>query len=116
MSVGFWTGRSQCVGTTSKDDVFYALVNRGRQPIWGRFVRNREGEMSCHQTVILRPVGETPHLVGWRVVAAYVGQWAPPFPGDPYATKSSREYWLKHALVEGAVRYEKGTEEVECPW
>lgn len=111
----FWAGRSERVETSSSDDVFYALVNRGPFPIWGRFVRNRKGEMTRHQTVILRPVCDA-GPVAWRVVAAYVGEPAPAFPGDPFADADSRDHWLRHALIDGTLPYDKATVTAECPW
>lgn len=112
----FWTGITQRVETREGDDVFYARVDRGlRPPIWGRFVRGRKGQLTRSQTVILRPVCDV-GPVGWTVVAAYVGDAAPPFPGDPFETASSREYWATHALLDGVIPYRNGTETTRCPW
>ena len=112
---GCWTGRGERVETREGDDVFYARVERKGDPIWGRFVRGRKGEMARSQTVILRPYCDA-GPVGWLVVAAYVGEPAPAFPGDPYMTGKSREYWSRHALLDGAIPYSPGTETTQCPW
>lgn len=114
-----WTGRAQRVETTSEDDVFYARVDRGRRPIWGRFARGRKGLMSRSQTVVLRPVDvidEDGQHVGWEVVAAYADVPAPPFPGDRFAGRDSLAYWRTHALVDGALPYDEGSVTTECPW
>ena len=112
----FWTGQSERVETEAGDDVFYARVDRcNRTPIWGRFVRGRKGMMVRHQTVIIRAESDI-GPIGWKVVAAYAGEPAPPFPGDPFATRDSVDFWSAHALIEGAVPYRKGTEQTDCPW
>jgi hypothetical protein len=111
----FYTGRSERVETVEGDEIFYAQVQRRGAPIWGRFIKSRKGQMSRSQTVILRPVSDL-GPVGWNIVAAYIGEPAPAFPGDPFASANSQEYWMSHALVDGAVPYHKGTETTDCPW
>lgn len=110
-----WTGRAERVETREGDDVFYAKVNRGPIPIWGRFVRGRTGGLVRSQTVIIRPVSDL-GPVGWRVVGLYAGDPAPAFPGDRFADARSREYWANHALLDGALPYLKGSETTKCPW
>ena len=110
----FCTGRAERVETPCPVGVFYAQVQRRGAPIWGRFIRGCKGAMVRSQTVILRPVGQGEG--GWHVVAAYVGDPAPAFPGDPFADARSRGYWATHALVDGALPYQKDTETTKCPW
>jgi len=111
----FSTGVMERIETREGDDVFYARVDRRGPPIWGRFVRNRRGQLTRSQTVILRPYCDI-GPIGWTVVAAYVGEAAPPFPGDPFEKGNSRVYWSRHALIDGALPYRKGTETAQCPW
>lgn len=111
----FWVGRTQQVETNEESDVFYALVNRGQRPIWGRFVRGKKGRMTRELTTILHPVRGR-GMVQWEVVAAYAGPPTPPFPGDPFTTHASREFWSTHALEVGALPYHPGTETTTCPW
>lgn len=110
-------GFSDRVRTFADDDrIFYAQVQRRGRPVWGRFIKRAYGEEATSMTVILRPVAETPAAVGWEVAAAYVGEPAPPFPGDPYESMKSREYWSRHALLDGGMPYRKDTVTTVCPW
>jgi len=111
----FNTGVSERVKTADGDKVFYAQVQRRGRPIWGRFVRGRKPMMSRSQTVILRPVCDV-GPVGWNVVAAYIGETAPPFPGDPFEQSNSRYFWSQHALLDGTMPYSRETVTTVCPW
>ncbi|MDQ7814277.1 MAG: hypothetical protein RDU25_00510 [Patescibacteria group bacterium] len=110
-----WTDKVEMPWGENKK-VFYAQVQRKGRPIWGRFVRRSLGRETTSITAVLRPVGESPCPVGWLVVAAYVGEAAPPFPGDPFETSDSEKYWMNHALLDGALPYRKGTETTRRPW
>lgn len=108
----FNVGVDKCVPTEDGDDVFYARVNRGRLPVWGKFVRGKKPQMSRVQTVIACKDGNQ-----WNVIAAYIGGTAPQFPGDPTGDhQESVDFWSTHALIEGTVPHHKGTETTTCPW
>lgn len=114
-SFSHFTGWSEKVETCEGDRMFYAQVQRKGPPIWGRFVKKMIPRETTSLTMVLRPVCNA-GPVGWRVVTAYAGEAAPPFPGDPYETADSREYWSNHALLDGAMPYRKETVTTVCPW
>lgn len=112
---GRWVGYLDRVEVEDGPGVFYAQVQRRGKPVWGRFVGKAPAQETAKFTVLLRPVcDEGP--VGWRVVGAYAGEAAPPFPGDPFERANSRPYWRRHALLDGVLPYNHGTVTKTCPW
>jgi hypothetical protein len=96
-------GVSNCVETTSDDEIIYAVRPKRRGPT--RFVKNREGEPTSEFTVILKKVDE-----GYIVITAFPGPKAEREPWDPMAGDEAKEYWSNHAIVWGTEEVLPGSE------
>lgn len=93
----FFVGFSECVVTTDKDEILYA-VRKGRN-LKSRFVLNREPEATKKVSVILKKVGPS-----YVLVTAYLGELAPPEVGSPILVSDEEkewaaEFWATHALI-----------------
>ncbi len=109
--LGRIVGQKDLVPTTEADDIFYA--KRPNRDKYTRFVRNRKAEPTPFITIELHKKNEK----DYEIFTVFIGELCPGFPfgkNDPNPTK--REFWNRHALVDGNQEILPETITAECPW
>jgi hypothetical protein len=103
-------GHSSCVTTRPGDKIVFARrVNRRGI---SRFVKNRRSEPTQFVTVILRRTERG----DYQLKTAYFGEPAPREPwGDSSASRTSRDFWRRHAFAWGTESIVRGSETYRPP-
>lgn len=104
IDMGRIIGVTDCVETTSYDDIVYA--KRPGRPGKTRFVLNRTQQPSSHVTVILKRVGRR-----FKLLTSFIGKVAEKELFDksirtPDEYMQAKHFWDNHALVWGSQEVE----------
>jgi len=103
-------GNTNIVETSDKDTIFYAQAHKKAN--FSRYVKNRYLAPSRYITVLL----ERDDKGDYEVKDVWIGQFAPPFPGDEQETDLSKSYWENHALVMDTNDIQSKTITKICPY
>ncbi len=108
-------GQSHCVELNGDEEVYYAQ-RKGRRTL-SKFVRGREAEdCSCITFVLAKST-----INRYKILTAYIGYMSEREPLDPSISDENefnrcKEFWEKHALVDGSQNIFANSITAECPW
>jgi hypothetical protein len=108
--MGRVVGNCNIVTTTDTDVVFYALPTKRKS--YHRFVKNRSMLPSNSVTISLSKDNEG----NYELTDAWIGAFAPPFPGDELETSDSKQYWETHAIIDDTQPVQSKTITKDCPY
>ena len=108
-------GKSHCVELNGDEEIFYAQ-RKGRKTL-SKFVRGRAAtDCSCITFVLSKAT-----TVRYKVLTAYIGYKSEREPLDQSISNEEefnrcKEFWDKHALVEGSQSIFPNSITTQCPW
>jgi hypothetical protein len=108
-------GKTHCIELKGDEEIFYAQ-KKGRQTL-SKFVRGKQSiDCSCITFVIYKATNKR-----YKVWTAYIGYMAEREPLDRRVSNEEefnrcKEFWDKHALVEGSQNIFADSITTECPW
>ena len=104
-------GTSDLVPIEPGDDIVYAKrLNRDEYTVFNK----SKTAQPCSLVTVALALQEDGTC---ELVSAWVGPSdSPSFPGSPYETPASKDFWSKHAMAWGNQHIQPGTETTTCPW
>jgi hypothetical protein len=106
-------GLNDVVEVNHDDKVYYAIRILREDQGYVQFTTSKDRQYSNFLSVHLEKRSESVY----ELMSCWIGRYeSPPFPLMKNANTESKEYWGKHAFVEGSQEIIPGSRIENCPW